>query len=257
MRASKRDIVGIIIAVRNSRSPAPARSRLPWFLHHISILKIVVCPLRFPLQSRNNPTPFSFSLIASGTPSAPTAHALHILALLQLGLGYAADARRVEVGLLGLNAAQTAQLLVAVLLPLGNQHRVRVSVLEQPLVQLLADGFLLVVELVDVPAPLVRNLEDGPFGLVLGDVVRRHVLRVLHLVGEDEQVLLDVGEALWGWLALRGGANGGHCEVVGGSRFRGFVSGVSVYVVCVALLCIFGRRESKVAVISQWFVWKM
>lgn len=183
----------------------------------------------------------SSSSITSSTPSAPTAHALHILALLQLGLRHAADARRVEVGLLGLYAAQAAELLVPVLLPLGDQHRVRVPVLEQPLVQLLADGFFFVVELIDVPAPLVRNLEDRPFGLVLGYVVRRGVLRVLHLVGEDEQILLNVGETLWGRLALRGGANGWHFEVVAGPRFRGLVSGALNNVFCFALTYILGR----------------
>ena len=111
-------------------------------------------------------------VIARAAP-APTADALDLLILLQLFSGHAADACAVEVGLLGLNAAQAAELsketiiskvvlqdlihahpathlLIALLLPLRDQHRVGVVVLEQPVVQLLADGFLLVVQIVDV-----------------------------------------------------------------------------------------------------------
>lgn len=111
-------------------------------------------------------------LIAARTASAPTADALNFLVLLQLLPRDAADACTIEVGLLGLNAAQAAKLsmsqsqqhyppyfnphisrthlLISLLLPLRDQHRVGVVVLEQPVVQLLADGFLLVVQIVDV-----------------------------------------------------------------------------------------------------------
>lgn len=41
-------------------------------------------------------------------------------------------------------------LLISLLLPLRNQVRVRVAVLQKPVVQLLRDCFLFVVELVDV-----------------------------------------------------------------------------------------------------------
>ena len=41
-------------------------------------------------------------------------------------------------------------LFVALLLPFCDQHRVGVVVLEQPVVQLLANGFFLVVQIVDV-----------------------------------------------------------------------------------------------------------
>lgn len=68
------------------------------------------------------------------------------------------------------------------------------AVLQQPVVQLPADGLLLVVELVDVPAALVVDLEHGPLRLVLGDVGRRRVLRVLHLDVEHLEVVPDVLE---------------------------------------------------------------
>ena len=94
----------------------------------------------------SNPT----TSITARTPPTPATHALDAFALLQLRLGHPTYARRVEVGLLGLDAAQAAQLLVALLLPLGDQARVRVPVLQQVVVQLPGDGFLLVVEIVDV-----------------------------------------------------------------------------------------------------------
>jgi hypothetical protein len=43
-----------------------------------------------------------------------------------------------------------AHLFIALLLPLGDQHRIGVVVLEQPVVQRLADGFFLVVQVVYV-----------------------------------------------------------------------------------------------------------
>jgi hypothetical protein len=49
-------------------------------------------------------------VIARAAP-APTADALDLLVLLQLFSGHAADACAVEVGLLGLDASQAAQLL--------------------------------------------------------------------------------------------------------------------------------------------------
>ena len=47
--------------------------------------------------------------------------ALNYPALLQLALGHAADAVGGEVGVAGLDAPEAAQILVALLLPLGNQ----------------------------------------------------------------------------------------------------------------------------------------
>jgi hypothetical protein len=128
----------------------------------------VLCPLplmaaravavhRKPLSSRSR-TPCGApllplllsSLITTSTTPTPTAHALNLLVLLQLLARHAADTRAIEVRLLRLNAPQAAQLLVALLLPFRDQIRVRIAVLQQPVVQLLADGFFLVVEVVDV-----------------------------------------------------------------------------------------------------------
>lgn len=126
------------------------------------------------------------SLITRRTTPTPTAHTLDILILLQLRLRHPTDTRRIEIRLLGLYAPQTTQLLVPLPLPLRDQLRVRVPVLQQPVVQLLGYSLLLVVEFVDVAAALVADLEDGPEGGVAGGVVGGRVLGVFHLVGEDE-----------------------------------------------------------------------
>lgn len=97
----------------------------------------------------------------------------------------------------------TTNLFVALLLPLCDQHGIRVAILQQPVVKLLADGFFLVVQIIYVATPLMRDLEDFPLRLVLGSRGRRLVLDVLHLVGEDEQVIFDVAETLWRGFTLR------------------------------------------------------
>jgi hypothetical protein len=148
----------------------------------------------------------SLSLRSIARCAAPAAavDALNFLVLLHLLLGHAADARGPEVGFLGLDAPGAAQLLVALLLPLGDQHGVCVAVLQQVVVQLLADGLLLVVHFVDVARALVGDLEDGPCHLVLLLALVRGVLGVLHLVLELEERVLQVLEAVWG--CLLGGA---------------------------------------------------
>lgn len=121
--------------------------------------------------------------------------------LLQLVPGHAADAGGLEVGLLGLDAAQAAEVLVALLLPLGDQVGVGLAVLEAPVVQRLGD-LVVVVQVPDVARPLVRDLEDGPLHLLPLLALVRRVHRVLHRVVVLEQRVLDVFIALrWRLLA--------------------------------------------------------
>lgn len=108
----------------------------------------------------------STSSISAGASSAPAADALYRLILLELLLWHSADAGRVEVRLLGLDAAQAAQLLVSLLLPLGDQVGVRVSVLEQPVIELFRDRFLLIVEIVDVAGACVQ-VRVCPLGVMI------------------------------------------------------------------------------------------
>lgn len=160
--------------------------------------------------------------IAARTPATSTADTLHagrsvsavLLTLLlppQLRLRHTTDTAATEVGLLSLHTPETAQLLIPLLLPLGNQLLVRVLVLEQPLVELFRDGLALVVEVVDVAGARVRDLEDRPKGLVLAFAVRRGVLRITHAVGVGEECVFNVGEACWWGLSVFGGADWRHC----------------------------------------------
>lgn len=57
-------------------------------------------------------------------PPAAAVHALDYPSLLQLVLGHPADAVGGEVGVAGLNTSQAAEVLVTLLLPLGDQRRV-------------------------------------------------------------------------------------------------------------------------------------
>lgn len=103
----------------------------------------------------------------------------------------------------------TAYLSITVLLPLCNQHCISIAVLAQPLVQLLR-YLILLVQLPDVFRALMRDLKDRPHDLVSWNICRWQVLGVLHLVGEDEEGVLDVAEAGWRRLALGSVADSGH-----------------------------------------------
>jgi hypothetical protein len=56
----------------------------------------------------------------------------------------------------------------------------------------------------------MTDLKDLPMRLMSGDVDRWLVLRVLHFVGEDEQVVFYISKASWGRFALGGVADGWH-----------------------------------------------
>ena len=68
------------------------------------------------------------------------------------------------------------------------------------------------VQLPYIFAPLMRDLENRPHDLVLGDVGGWEILSIFHLVGEDEERVFDVAEARWRRLAFRGMADGWHVE---------------------------------------------
>ena len=71
----------------------------------------------------------------SRTSSTAAMDALHDPALLQLALRHAADAVGGEVGVPGLDAPEAAQVLVALLLPLGDQVAICNLLLDAILVQ--------------------------------------------------------------------------------------------------------------------------
>jgi len=113
-------------------------------------------------------------LITASTPPTSTVHTLHHRALRQLGLRHPTHTRRPKIRLLGLNTFQATQLFIALFLPPRNQIRIRIILLQQPLIQLRRNRLALIVKIVDVPGPLVVDLEYRPQGFVfLLDVVLR------------------------------------------------------------------------------------
>ena len=89
-------------------------------------------------------------------------NAFNNLPLFKLALGHAANTVGVKVRLAHLNAAQTAQVLVALLLPLGDKIAVGVSFSQAELEERLADGAPLVVQVINIARLLVVDFEDGP-----------------------------------------------------------------------------------------------
>lgn len=85
----------------------------------------------------------------------------------QLALGNSADAIGSKVGVSCLDATQAAQVLVALLLPLGNQVLICIAFLYTVLIQLSADGFPFIEEVEDVSTPLMMQPENWPKGLHL------------------------------------------------------------------------------------------
>ncbi len=121
----------------------------------VELPNLAPSPSEAPQPSPNSKLPSydasSHPSVPTSTPAASTIHTLHLLVLLELLPRHTADARRIEVRLLGLHASQTTKLLIALLLPLGDEIAVGVVVLQQPVVEGFRDGFLFVVEVVDIP----------------------------------------------------------------------------------------------------------
>lgn len=93
-------------------------------------------------------------------------HTFDHSALFQLRFWNPANTIRSEVCVPRLDAAQAAQVLVARFLPLGYQISVRNLLPDAVVVQLPADGFSSIKQIVDVSGLLVVDLEDGPQALV-------------------------------------------------------------------------------------------
>lgn len=93
-------------------------------------------------------------------------HTLHNLSLLQLRFGHSADAIRSEVCVARLNAPETAKILVARLLPLGDEICIGDALLQAVFVELARDNLSAVEHVVDVAGFLVMDLKDRPQRLV-------------------------------------------------------------------------------------------
>lgn len=116
--------------------------------------------------------------------------------LFELGPGNSANAAVAVRRLGGLDALHAAQLLVALFLPLGDQHPVGVLLTQEPLVELLRDRVSAVEERVDVARTLVADPQDLPQRFA-GPRRQLRALRLLHLPQlqvELAQRGLDPGE---------------------------------------------------------------
>lgn len=134
-------------------------------------------------------------LVRASTPSTSTSHTLHRLAILNVLSRDSANASALMNIFLGLDAPQTAQILVALFPPLRNQIHISVALFQQIGIQLLGDGLFFVVEIVNVPGPLVVDSEHVPEQLVLLFSFAGLVLCVFQLVGEFLEHVFNVGEA--------------------------------------------------------------
>ena len=107
---------------------------------------------------------------------------LHHPSLLQLPLRHATNTVRSEVRVARLYAPQTAQVLVALLLPLRDEVAVCDTLAEAVIVEFLADGpFSLVVEVEDVARALVVDAEDRPEGFHFALALVRVLFGFAHL----------------------------------------------------------------------------
>lgn len=79
------------------------------------------------------------TLITTRTPPTSTTHTLHLLVLLELLAGHATDTGGIEIGFFRLDAAETAEFLVALLLPFRDEVGVGVVVFEEVVVEGLGD----------------------------------------------------------------------------------------------------------------------
>lgn len=134
------------------------------------------------------------------TSSASTMGAFNDPSDFQLALGDSADAVGSEVGVSCLDATQAAQVLVALLLPLGNQVLVCIALLYTVLIQLSADGFPFVEEVVDVSTPLMMQPENWPEGLHLSFPLMRLCFSFSHFLIQLVQSGLNELPAVWRWL---------------------------------------------------------
>lgn len=161
--------------------------------------------------------------ITTRTPTTPTVDTLHptapslptttirtrlsILLPPQTPLGHPTYTTPSKIRLLSLHTPQTTQLLIPLLLPLRNQVRIRIPILQQPVVQLFRDGFARVVQVVNVSGAGMGDLEDRPEGFVFLFAVCGGGLGVAHLVRVGEEGVFYVVEAGWGgFAAFCGGA---------------------------------------------------
>ncbi len=136
--------------------------------------------------------------IARGAASTPACITLQQLITLEAGLRHSANAHAAEIRAI-LNAENTAELLVAVLLPLRDQIRVSEFLPQQEIVQLPRNFLFYVIQIVNEARALVIDHEYFPGGLDLALADVGLLLGVSHLLLEFGEFGFDVREAGWGF----------------------------------------------------------
>jgi len=126
---------------------------------------------------------------------ASTINTLHRLIPRHPSFRNPTDTRMIESRLFGLYASQAAQLFISLLLPFGNEHRIRVFVLYEPIVELFGDGWG-GVEFPDIARALVVNLEDRPEHLFPPFSFVRCVFSILHLILKLKQCVFEILETI-------------------------------------------------------------
>ena len=89
-------------------------------------------------------------------------HTLDNSSLFQFRFWHTTNAVGAEIGVPGLDAPQTAQILVALLLPLGDQICVGDLLVGAIIVKFLRDRLTFVVQIVNVSRLLVMQFKYGP-----------------------------------------------------------------------------------------------
>lgn len=102
------------------------------------------------------------SRVSARAAPAATVCALDDATHFQLAFGNPANAVGAKVGVPSLNAAQAAQVLIALLLPLCNQVFVCIAFFNAVFIEFSAYGFPFVKEVKDIAGLLVMDPEDGP-----------------------------------------------------------------------------------------------
>lgn len=133
----------------------------------------------------------------SGAASASAVGALYDLPNFQFALGDSADAVGSKVGVSCLDTAQTAQVLVALFLPLGNQVLVCIALLYAVVIQLSADSLPFVEKVEDVSAPLMMKPENWPQGFHLSLALMGLRFSFSHFLVQFVQSRLDQLPAIW------------------------------------------------------------
>lgn len=105
---------------------------------------------------------FTRRLITRSTTPTPTSHTLHRLVILDILSRNPTDTSSFVNVLLSLNAPQTAEILVSLLSPLGNEILIGIPLLQKICIQLFGDGLLLVIQLIDISRPLVMDAINVP-----------------------------------------------------------------------------------------------